>query len=43
MSIYRAQRNRHAAYALWPYSVRCFLFLLWNDAHAENVHELASF
>jgi len=44
MPIYRAQRKRHAAYhnALWRYSVRCFLVFLWNDAHAENVHELSS-
>ena len=38
----RAHRKRHAAYALWPYSVRCFLFFLCNDAHALNVHELSA-
>jgi|SouAtlMetagenome_1021521.scaffolds.fasta_scaffold478986_1 hypothetical protein len=45
MPIYRAQRKRHMRPIIMPYgaySIRCFLVFLWNDAHAENVHELSS-
>ena len=41
MLIYRA-KPACGLYALWRYSVRCFLVFLWNDTHAENVHELSS-